>query len=240
MAQAYATAMPTVRPTSRRPRPLDSEAFGQRLRSIRQERSWTLAELAKRSGVSIPTISRAERGQLALGYDNFQALARALDLDLGVMFGSPALQTHPFREPVVTRAGAGSVYRGAHSTYEFLAAEALGKRMVPATGVIHARRFPPPGDETRHAGEEFVYVLSGTLEVRVADGRTLRLGAGDAVYLDSRRGHAYRSVGRQLAKVVAVMSEEPAGLAPAAPAAAAGPSVRRASRSSPAPRSRTR
>lgn len=193
----------------RRRRPVDRAAFGARLRASRRERGWTLAELARRSGVSIPTISRAERGQLALGYDNFQSLARALELDLGVMFGPASTPAHPFREPVVTRAGDGSLYRGTHSTYEFLAAGAIGKRMIPATGTVHARRFPAAGEVARHAGEEFIYVLSGTVELRLEDGRTLRLAPGDAVYLDSRLGHAYRSVGRQLARVVAVMTAEP-------------------------------
>ena len=196
---------------ARRRRPVDRETFGERLRSARRERGWTLAELSRRSGVSIPTISRAERGQLALGYDNFQALARALELDLGLLFGPPSAQPHRFREPVVTRAGQGNLYRGVHSTYEFLAADAVGKRMIPATGTVHARRFPEPGDDARHAGEEFIYVLSGAVELRLENGRTLRLAPGDAVYLDSRLGHAYRSVGRQLARVVAVMTAEPGG-----------------------------
>lgn len=193
----------------RRRRPVDRETFGERLRTERRARGWTLAELARRSGVSIPTISRAERGQLALGYDNFQALARALELDLGALFTPASAEVHPFREPVVTRAGHGSIYRGTHSTYEFLAVDALGKRMIPAAGTVHARQFPAPGDEAHHAGEEFIYVLSGTVELRLGSGRTVRLAPGDAVYLDSRLGHAYRSVGRQLARVVAVMTAEP-------------------------------
>ncbi|RYY52674.1 MAG: XRE family transcriptional regulator, partial [Comamonadaceae bacterium] len=43
------------------PHTLDRETFGRRLRSARKKYGWTLAEVAERSGVSIPTISRAER-----------------------------------------------------------------------------------------------------------------------------------------------------------------------------------
>ena len=64
------------------PPTLDRTTFGHRLRTARKRFGWTLAELAERSGVSITTISRAERGQLALGYENFTALGRALQMDI--------------------------------------------------------------------------------------------------------------------------------------------------------------
>ena len=44
---------------------LDRVAFGKRLRAARKQFGWTLAQVAEQSGVSITTISRAERGQLA-------------------------------------------------------------------------------------------------------------------------------------------------------------------------------
>ncbi|MDB5733093.1 MAG: transcriptional regulator family [Variovorax sp.] len=68
------------------PYTLDRETFGKRLRTARKQLGWTLVQLAERSGVSITTISRAERGQLALGYENFAALGHALQMDMGWMF----------------------------------------------------------------------------------------------------------------------------------------------------------
>ena len=74
---------PPGRPCDARPRALaqlrtlDRETFGRRLRSARKRFGWTLAETAGRSGISITTISRAERGQLALSYEKFSALGRA-------------------------------------------------------------------------------------------------------------------------------------------------------------------
>ena len=50
------------------PNTLDRETFGKRLRTARKAFGWTLSQLSELSGVSITTISRAERGQLALGY----------------------------------------------------------------------------------------------------------------------------------------------------------------------------
>lgn len=44
------------------PDQLDHSALGERLRKVRQERSKTLKEVFEETGVSIPTLSRIERG----------------------------------------------------------------------------------------------------------------------------------------------------------------------------------
>jgi quercetin dioxygenase-like cupin family protein len=46
----------------------------------------------------------------------------------------------------------------------------------------------------QHPGAEFVYVLSGTLTIRVRDDEH-RLEARDSIYFDSTVPHAYRRVG---------------------------------------------
>jgi len=193
---------------------LDRDTFGQRLRDARKQKGWTLAQVAERSGVSITTISRAERGQLALGYDNFAALGQALQMDMGAMFAkaedtpTPPTASPLQQGPVLTRAGQGVVYQGPAFAYEFLGTQAVGKKMIPTLGTVHARRITGPQDFARHPGEEFVYVLSGAIEVHFEDGQCLPLGRGDSLYFDSRLGHAYISVSRQLAKVIGVVTDE--------------------------------
>lgn len=187
---------------------LDKQTFGRRLRAARKQLGWTLARLAERSGVSITTISRAERGQLALGYDNFAALAEALQMDMGTMFSSASTKAAQIRGPVVTRAGQGVAYRGDSFVYEFLGTTAVGKKMIPVLGTVHAREFNGPEDFARHPGEEFVYILTGTVDVYFDTGEKVRLGKGDALYFDSRIGHAYVSVSRQLARTIGAITAE--------------------------------
>lgn len=184
------------------PPTLDRTTFGHRLRSARKRFGWTLAQLAERSGVSITTISRAERGQLALGYENFTALGRALEMDMNAMFAGAGVKPAQLDGPVVTRAGKGVVYRGLSIAYEFLGTTAAGKQMSPIVGTVHARRIHGPEDFVRHAGEEFAYVLSGEIEVHFDNGEVLHMARGDSLYFDSRLGHAYISVSRQLARIV--------------------------------------
>ena len=74
---------PALQPAPNEPHSLDRVTFGGRIRAARKRFGWTLQDLANASGVSITTISRAERGLLALGYENLSALAHALHLDKG-------------------------------------------------------------------------------------------------------------------------------------------------------------
>ncbi|KQT11263.1 helix-turn-helix domain-containing protein [Ramlibacter sp. Leaf400] len=185
----------------------DREAFGRRLRTARKKYGWTLAEVAQRSGISITTISRAERGQLALSYEKFSALAHALKMDIGTMFVE-GREPAQLQGPVVTRSGRGVVYRGLAFTYEFLATQAAGKQMSPILGTVHARRIEGPDDFARHEGEEWVYVLSGAVEVHFEDGRVVKLARGDSLYFDSRLGHAYITTSRQLARTIGATTSE--------------------------------
>ncbi len=196
------TAKPKVAPPT-----LDRTTFGHRLRTARKRLGWTLNDLAERSGVSITSISRAERGQMALGYESFTALGRALEMDMNAMFAGPGVKPTQLDGPVVTRADKGVVYRGLAVDYEFLGTTAAGKRMSPIVGTVHARRIESPDDYVTHLGEEFVYVLSGEVELHFRHGEVVRLARGDSVYFDSRLGHAFISVSRQRARIVAVTSE---------------------------------
>ena len=218
------------------PPTLDRTTFGHRLRTARKRFGWTLAELAERSGVSITTISRAERGQLALGYENFTALGRALQMDMNAMFAGAGVKPAQLDRPVVTRAGKGVVYRGLSIAYEFLGTAAAGKQMSPIVGTVHARSIHGPEDFVRHSGEEFAYVLSGEIEVHFDSGEVVRLARGDSLYFDSRIGHAYVSVSRQLAKIVGMTTAESGHMKSAREAPASSP----AGKVSPGPKSKSR
>lgn len=205
----------TVKPHNNPPAPkpatpatLDRVTFGERLKQTRKQYGWTLQKLADISGVSITTISRAERGQIALGYDNISALGQALQIDIGELFANVGHKPAPFTKPVVTRAGDGVSYKGRTVSYEFLGTTASGKKMSPVLATIHSRAIEGPASFAKHDGEEFVYVISGAIDVHFDNGDCIQLSRGDSLYFDSRIGHAYVSTSRQLAKVVAVLTEE--------------------------------
>jgi transcriptional regulator with XRE-family HTH domain len=59
------------------------ELLGRRLRKLRKDRRWSLAELAERSGVDSKEVLRVERGEARLGLETILRLLATLGLDPG-------------------------------------------------------------------------------------------------------------------------------------------------------------
>ena len=80
-----------------------------------------------------------------------------------------------------------------------------GRDEIEAEGdaILRKRGQSIFADYIRHSGEEFVFVLSGELELRFENGHAYRLGAGDSLYFDSAVGHVYLSLGDTDAEVLA-------------------------------------
>lgn len=78
------------------------DEIGQRIRRLRQQRGWTLAELARRAGTSAPTVHRYESGWRRFEVATLGKLATALGCRLDVRF-LPASRTEPRRttDPVL-------------------------------------------------------------------------------------------------------------------------------------------
>jgi hypothetical protein len=75
--------------------------------------------------------------------------------------------------------------------YFFLCPDIRKKRMIPIYGRLRAKTLAEFGELVRHPGEEFIYVLTGRVEVHTEFYETVTLEPGQCVYLDSAMGHAY-------------------------------------------------
>ncbi|HEV8420231.1 MAG TPA: helix-turn-helix transcriptional regulator, partial [Actinomycetota bacterium] len=59
-----------------------------RVKERRDARGWSLAELARRSGISAPNIGRIERGEIRPSLETARALSRALGWAIDTLFPS--------------------------------------------------------------------------------------------------------------------------------------------------------
>ena len=63
--------------------------------------------------------------------------------------------------------------------------------MVPVLTRIRAKSLDEFGDLVSHSGEEYIHVLEGTIVVHTQFYDPVTLKAGEAIYIDSKMGHAY-------------------------------------------------
>jgi transcriptional regulator with XRE-family HTH domain len=165
--------------------------------------------LAERSGVPVELIRRIEEEGHIPDLAPLVKIARALGVRLGTL-----LDDHEELGPVITRAGeaadrarfitgASDAAAGEHQGFGFhaLAADKNGRHMEPFIVDIE------PASEQKqstHEGEEFIYILSGSLTVEYGNTREV-LGAGDSIYYDSIVPHRVISADGKPVKILAVI-----------------------------------
>ncbi len=181
--------------------------LGIRLRALRSARGWTLARASQATGLARSTLSKIENGRMSPTYDNVLKLAAGFEVDVAELFAVP----EPAPGPSVCRRGEGRPHATPLYQHALLCAERPGKRMMPFLSRVRAHADTPPDDWSRHAGEEFVYVLDGAVELHTERGDAVRLAAGDCAYLDSGTGHRLLSLGEHDAEVLWISTQPQAG-----------------------------
>ena len=162
------------------------------LRNTRLAQGMSLRALSARAGLPYSTLSKLENGKMALTYDKIVRLAQALGVDIKdiVAAEQPAAPVAVGRRSV-TRAGEELEAESERHAHHYPAADLLGKMMIPIIIDVQARSVEELGGLVRHAGEEYLYVLSGTMELHSDLYAPLPLGPGDSVYFDSGMAHGY-------------------------------------------------
>lgn len=189
--------------------------LGRLLRSLRTRNHWTLKEMSERTGIPLSTLAKVEHDRLTLTYDKLQQLSDRLKIRMSELFaesdGGP-------EQPVTARRSIGRLDRAVRVNtrnydYYYLCAELRRKRMIPVLTRIRAKSVSEFGDLVHHAGEEYIYVLEGRVEIHTEFYDPIVLEAGESIYLDSNMGHAYVAAeGCDEASVLGVCSSDDEGL----------------------------
>lgn len=184
---------------------------GAMLKALRLQKGWKLSDVAMKTGFPVSTLSKIENGKAALSYDKIARISKGLDVDIGVFFAEDDAQSGggpaTGRRSIV-RKGDGRVVETDTYIYTFVATDLLNKRFVPIFGKSYARSIEEFGEMIRHSGEEYTYVIEGTLELHTDIYAPVRLEAGDSIYFDSGMAHAYIDVGTTPCRTLTICSGE--------------------------------
>ena len=179
------------------------------LRNLRNRNGWTLKDMSQRTGIPVSTLSKVEHDRLTLTYDKLLQISQRLNLRMSELFSEPeAVPTAPItaRRSIGRMAEAIRVNTPNYDYY-YLCPELRRKRMVPLITRIRAKSVQAFGDLLHHAGEEYIYVLEGPVEIHTEFYDPIRLATGESLYIDSSMGHAYVAPeGVEEAVVLAVCS----------------------------------
>jgi len=174
---------------------LQPYAIGEKIRRLRLKKSMGLVQLGKHTGLSPAMLSKLERGKL------FPTLPTLLRIALVFSVGLEHFFTDDRKRHVVAVARKKDRLRfperpntsDAAYVFECLDYSATERKL----NAYYAEFRPIATEKPRphnHPGIEFLYVLRGTLGIRIG-GEEQRLEAGDSIYFDASLAHSYRRLG---------------------------------------------
>ena len=169
--------------------------LGSKIRALRQRLKRTLDDTATAARISKPFLSQVERGLATPSLTSLAGIASALGVTVQYFVDTPS------EERSVSRGNQLKFFGFADSANLFARLTNLtGGRQLEAILVKM-----PPGQKrsevNTHAGEEFLYVISGKVSLTL-EGKTFALQAGDSAHYESTVPHSWANTARGESLVV--------------------------------------
>ncbi len=184
---------------------------GHRIKTIREKRQMTIEDLAAAipgdAAANVKLVESLERGDLVPSLTPLLQIARALGVRLGSFLddqtGNAIVMTKS-RDVAETSRFVGSNLgeQQAELAFHSLAANKADRHMEPF--LIDVQPHSGEAVLSTHEGEEFIFVLEGSIELAYGK-ETHRVEAGDSIYYDSIVPHHLHAAGDRTAKILAVV-----------------------------------
>ncbi|WP_329792550.1 XRE family transcriptional regulator [Lentzea sp. DG1S-22] len=171
-------------------------AVGPRLRDLRQRRQLKLSDVAKATGLSTSTLSRLESGHRRPTLDVLIPLAQVYRVALDDVVGAPPTGDPRIHLKPIRRHG--RVY---------LPLTRSGAPVQAFKVVLPPRRDGKPPKQSTHGGYEWLYVLSGSVDLVVGT-QVTTLVEGDAAEFDTRQPHSITGSGDTASEILTLFSPQ--------------------------------
>lgn len=175
----------------RKPVPL-----GKRILKLRREKKITLKHLANETGLNPKYISEVEKGEVIPPVAVILQLSKALEIDSSILLKEEKKRAEKTSDRDYQK-------RTEAYSYLTLTPEARHKHLK-AFKVFIDPESEHKGVSYQHAGEEFVYVLSGKVEVMVGENSNI-LEKEQCLHFNSSIVHKLRNLSQEKAELLVVL-----------------------------------
>lgn len=172
--------------------------IGQKIKALRLASELTQSELAARSRLTKGFISQLERDQTSISLDSLLDILEALGTSITEFFGDTGQLQVVFAPKQRIRISEKNV-----KNFEILVPGSTNNLMDPIMVALAPQEKLE--QEGPHAGEEFGYVLSGTLTLKIGK-KNFRVPARHCFYFEADRTHQFANRGKAELKFLWVTS----------------------------------
>jgi len=179
---------------------------GEKVKNLRESKNITRETLSERSGLSIDQIISIEENANLPSLSPLIKIARAMGVRLGTFLDDneelgPVVSRKTEKTESISFSNNASELRK-HMDYYSLSKAKSGRHMEPF--IIDILASEATFALSSHEGEEFIYVLEGTIEINYGKD-TYVLEPGDSIYYDSIVAHHVHAYSNTPAKILAVV-----------------------------------
>ncbi len=176
------------------------KAIGQRIRGLREVENLSVAAVAASCGLTERQLADFEAGLADIPVGVLHSIAKRFKVELTTLLTGD--EPH-LRGYCLTRRGAGvRVSRRREYQYQSLAYTFADRLAEPFLVTVEPSPVEEPIPLNSHAGQEFNYVLSGTLQVCIS-GRDFVLEEGDSLYFNAGLDHGMKALNGKAARFLA-------------------------------------
>ena len=169
--------------------------IGKKIRKIRLDKKISLDFMANETGLTIDFIKLVESGKQTPSVGNLLQISRALGIDSGFLLKEQE-ESNANREKAYSR-------RTDNYAYSPLSSGAGNKHLKPFKITIEAGENHK-GVGYQHEGEEFVYVLEGSVDITVGD-HVNSLKPGESLHFNSGIKHNLKNTGKEKAELIVIV-----------------------------------
>jgi transcriptional regulator with XRE-family HTH domain len=178
------------------PQPKKGKSLGKRMQEIRTAKGFSIEFLSNETGFSADYISSVEKGEVVPPVATLLRLSRALEIDSGILLKEEMRATDKKKAEDFRK-------RTEDYSYQTLTPEAVHKHLK-AFKVFIDPIADHKGVSYQHEGEEFIYVLKGTIEVTVGENKTI-LSPESSIHFNSSIVHKLRNVSQEKAELIVAL-----------------------------------
>lgn len=173
-----------------------------RIKDLREIAGLSIETLASELGVSAETYRQYEGGSIDIPVGFLYELSGRFHVELTAILTGEDPRLHTYS--LVRKDKGVSVDRRNPYKYHSLAYNFVNKKSEPFRVCVEPSADEDPIHFSSHPGQEFNYVLEGTLMIYI-DGHKLLLNEGDSLYFDSSYSHGMKAIGGKQAKFLAII-----------------------------------
>ncbi|MBN2719908.1 MAG: helix-turn-helix transcriptional regulator [Proteobacteria bacterium] len=173
-----------------------------RIHELRELSDISAAQMAKNLGIDLEAYAEYETGNADIPASILFNVAQELGVDMSLLLTGKEPHMNIY---TVVRKGKGvMVDRQAGYDYQHLAANFNHRKAEPFLVVVQPKPPGTPMSINSHPGQEFDYVLEGTLKIAIHD-HEIVLEAGDSIFYDSCYGHGMEAINDKAARFLAII-----------------------------------